>query len=87
MALVLPEGVSAAAVEAVIRRTAGPLLERLTVFDEYKGAGIAAGTRGVGWHLVFRAPDRTLREADVEKLVRAAVTALEGELGVRRREG
>jgi phenylalanyl-tRNA synthetase beta subunit len=57
------------------------------VFDEYKGAGIAAGTRGVGWHLVFRAADRTLREADVEKLVRAAVTALEGELGVRRREG
>ncbi|HXI33888.1 MAG TPA: phenylalanine--tRNA ligase subunit beta [Gemmatimonadales bacterium] len=87
VALVLPDGVSAAAVEAVLRRAAGPLLERIAVFDEYRGAGIAAGTRSVAWHLVFRAPDRTLREAEVETLVRAAVTAVEGELGVRRREG
>jgi len=87
VALVLPDGVSAAAVETVLRRAAGPLLERIAVFDEYRGAGIAAGTRSVAWHLVFRAPDRTLREAEVETLVRAAVTAVEGELGVRRREG
>jgi len=87
VALVLPEGVSAAAVESVLRRAAGPLLERIAVFDEYRGPGIVAGTRSVAWHLVFRAPDRTLREAEVETLVRAAVTAVEGELGVRRREG
>src|SRR5690348_15209997 len=87
VALVLPEGVSAAAVATVIRRAAGPLLESLSVFDEYRGAGLAAGTRSVAWHLVFRAPDRTLREAEVETLVRSAVTAVEGELGVRRREG
>ena len=87
VALVLPEGVSAAAVESVLRRAAGPLLARIAVFDEYRGKGIAPGMRSVGWHLVFRAPDRTLREAEVETLVRAAVTAVEGELGVRRREG
>jgi len=87
VALVLPAGVSAAAVAQVIRRAAGPLLERLAVFDDYRGPGIAAGTRSVAWHLVFRAPDRTLREAEVETLVRAALTAVEGELGVRRREG
>ena len=87
VALVLPEGVSAAAVESVLRRAAGPLLERIAVFDEYRGPGIAAGERSVAWHLVFRASDRTLREAEVETLVRAAVTAVEGELGVRRREG
>jgi len=87
VALVLPEGVSAAAVESVLRRAAGPLLARIAVFDEYRGKGIAPGMRSVAWHLVFRAPDRTLREAEVETLVRAAVTAVEGELGVRRREG
>jgi len=87
VALVLPEGVTAAAVESVLRRVAGPLLERLALFDEYRGKGIATGMHSVAWHLVFRAPDRTLREAEVETLVRAAVTAVEGELGVRRREG
>src|SRR5207248_1013189 len=40
VALVLPAEVTAAAVAEVLRRVVGPLLERLEVFDEYRGAGI-----------------------------------------------
>src|SRR2546425_6096 len=43
LALVLPAGVSAGVVESVLRREAGPLLERLEIFDEYRGAGVPAG--------------------------------------------
>jgi len=85
LALTLPAGVTAAAVEAVVRRTAGPLLERLDVFDEYRGEGVKGGARSVAWHCAFRDPERTLRERDIEKLVTRALEALEGELGVRRR--
>lgn len=87
VALVLPAGVAAAAVAAVVRRAAGPLLERLEVFDEYRGPGIPAGARGVAWHCVFRDPARTLRESEVDALLARALTALEGELGVQRRAG
>ncbi|HXH63049.1 MAG TPA: hypothetical protein VNG95_02635, partial [Gemmatimonadales bacterium] len=87
VALVLPAGVTAAAVESVIRRAAGPLLERLEVFDEYRGPGIAAGARSVAWHCVFRDPARTLRAEEAERSVKAILQALGGELDVHRREG
>src|SRR5213076_2285827 len=86
LALVLPPGVTAAQVSDVLRRTVGPLLERLEVFDEYRGPAIPAGHRGVAWHCSFRDPERTLRERDVDALLAQALAALEGELGVRRRE-
>jgi phenylalanyl-tRNA synthetase beta chain len=87
VALVLPPGVTAAQVVAVLRRELGPLLERLEVFDEYRGPGIPADQRSVAWHASFRDPERTLRERDVEAWLKRGVAALEGELGVRRREG
>jgi len=87
VALVLPPGVSAAQVAEVLRRAVGPLLERLEVFDEYRGPGIPAGHRGVAWHCTFRDPERTLREAEVKEALARGLAALEDELGVRRREG
>jgi len=85
LALVLPPGVTAAHVEELVRRHAGPLLEVLTVFDEYRGPGIAADHRSVGWRCSFRDPGRTLRESEVDMILVAALQALEADLGVRRR--
>jgi len=86
VALVVPPGVTAAQVSDILRRTVGPLLERLEVFDEYRGPGVPAGQRSVAWHCTFRDPERTLRERDVDALLAQGLAALEGELGIRRRE-
>ena len=86
VALVLPPGVTAAQVSDILRRTVGPLLERLEVFDEYRGPGVPAGQRSVAWHCTFRDPERTLRERDVDALLARGLAELEGELGIRRRE-
>jgi len=86
LALLLPPGVSAAQVSDVLRRAAGSLLERLEVFDEYRGSGIPEGYRSVAWHCTFRDPARTLREREVDTVLEQGLKALEGELGVRRRE-
>ena len=85
VALLLPPGVSAVAVEGVIRKSAGPLLVALSLFDEYRGKELPAGARSVAWHCVYRDAVRTLRAEEVEKSVKAVLSALEGELGVRRR--
>jgi len=82
VALVLPQGITAEAVEAVIRRSGGPLLVGLSLFDEYQLPG---GSRSVAWHCAYRDPARTLRAEEVEKTVKALLSALEGELGVKRR--
>jgi phenylalanyl-tRNA synthetase beta chain len=84
--LVVPAGVTAGAIEAVLRRAAGALLARLDVLDEYKGAGLPAGTRGVTWRCTFRDPARTLTDKEVDALLGRMLSALEGELDVRRRE-
>lgn len=84
-ALLLPDGLAAADVEAVIRRAGGDLLEQLALFDEYRGKELPAGTRSVAWRLTFRDPARTLREKEIEGRRQKLLRALEGELGVRPR--
>jgi phenylalanyl-tRNA synthetase beta chain len=87
VSLVVPAGVTGEQVEARLLDAAGALLERLEVLDEYRGPNLPTGTRGVTWRCVFRDPDRTLRDSEVDDVIRQALAALEGELGVRRRTG
>jgi phenylalanyl-tRNA synthetase beta chain len=85
LALIVPNDVPAAKVEEVIRTHAGELLERVTLFDEFRGAGLGAGTRSVAWRLTFRHPERTLRDKEVSGRREKLLRALEEELGVRQR--
>ena len=81
----MPVGKTAADVEAVILRSAGELLERLTLFDEFRGTGIPDGFRSLAWRLTFRHPDRTLRDKEVEGRRDKLLRILENELSVRQR--
>ncbi len=85
LALLVPEGIGAGTVEAVLRRGAGELLESLTLFDEYRGKGIAPGLRSLAWRLTLRHPERTLRDKEVEGRREKLLKILENELGIRQR--
>jgi phenylalanyl-tRNA synthetase beta chain len=85
LALLVPDGVSVAAVEAVLRRGAGELLESLALFDEYRGKGVDAGVRSLAWRLTLRHPERTLRDKEVEGRRDKLLKTLEHELGIRQR--
>jgi phenylalanyl-tRNA synthetase beta chain len=86
ISLVVPGVVTAGAVEAVLRREGGTLLERLDVLDEYRGPGLPAGTRGVTWRCTFRAPDRTLTEREAVAVLEGMLRAAEEQLDVHRRQ-
>jgi len=86
ISLVVPGAVTAAAVEVELRRVGGTLLERLEVLDEYRGAGLPEGTRGVTWRCTFRAEHRTLTEQESAALLDKMLKALEVGLDVRRRQ-
>ena len=87
LALIVPDSLRAADVERVIRESAGDLLERLVLFDEFRGAGIPEGARSLAWALTFRHPERTLRDREVQGRTAKIVKSLEAELGVRQRTG
>ncbi len=73
VALVVPEDVAVARVEAALREGAGELLESLRLFDLYTGDQVPAGHRSLAFALRFRAPDRTLTEQETGAARDAAV--------------
>lgn len=85
LSLVVPDGVAAASAERVIRSAAGELLEGVRTIAEFRGAALGEGRRSVTFRLTFRAPDRTLRDADVDAIEGRVLGALERELGLARR--
>jgi phenylalanyl-tRNA synthetase beta chain len=85
LALVVPDQTTAAAVEGLLRRESGELLESLELFDEFRGGGLPQGSRSLAWRLTFRHPERSLRDKEVEGRRQKLLTALEKQLGVRQR--
>jgi phenylalanyl-tRNA synthetase beta chain len=73
VALVVADDVPAAAVEAALREGAGELLESVRLFDVYTGEQIGEGQKSLAFALRFRAPDRTLTEAETSVARDAAV--------------
>jgi phenylalanyl-tRNA synthetase beta chain len=75
VALVVASDVLAGDVEATLRTAAGPLLEQVRLFDVYTGAQVGEGHKSLAYGLRFRAPDRTLTDAEVLAARDAAVAA------------
>jgi phenylalanyl-tRNA synthetase beta chain len=73
VALIVNEDVPAAAVERALRAGAGPLLESIWLFDLYTGPQIGEGKKSLAYALRFRAPDRTLTDAEAAEGRDAAV--------------
>ncbi|MCW2577285.1 MAG: pheT [Modestobacter sp.] len=73
LALVVPDEVPAAEVEAALRDGAGELLESLRLFDVYTGPPVPAGSRSLAYALTLRAPDRTLTGEEANAARDAAI--------------
>ena len=65
---------------ACIRKAGGALLEQAEMFDIYRGAQLLPGKKSVAFSLVFRNPDRTLSDDDVNPVMKKILAACEKEL-------
>lgn len=65
LALTVPQDIEAIVAEEVIREAAGPYLAQLKLFDVYLGEPIPIGYKSLAYSLLFRAPDHTLTEEDI----------------------
>ena len=81
LAIVVSSEVTAGAVEAAIRALDLPLLSRITLFDVYTGGQVGAGRRSLAWSLTFQAPDRTLTDAEVNRVHSLIVTEVARQFG------
>jgi phenylalanyl-tRNA synthetase beta chain len=81
LAIVVPETIEAATVEAVVRAHAGALLRDVRLFDIYRGVPLSAHEKSLNFRLRLGAPDRTLTEPELEAAVADVITAVEASGG------
>jgi phenylalanyl-tRNA synthetase beta chain len=86
IAVVVEETVAAASLESAIREAGGPLLADARAFDEYRGAQVPEGHKSVAFALTFRSPERTLTDAEVDKVMAEIRLGLEKRHRARFRE-
>ncbi len=69
LALVMNEDTMIGSVQEAIYIAGQPFLEKVSVFDIYRGAPMLPGTKSVAFSLKFRTSERTLSDEDVNPLV------------------
>lgn len=84
LAIICNDEIPAASLEKAIRAGAGKLLEKVELFDVYKGPSVAPGKKSVAYSMTLRAPDRTLTVEECDKVVAKVLKELE-KLGARLR--
>ena len=90
LAVVVEETVAAGALLATIKESAGDTgeaaLELVRAFDEYRGAQVPEGHKSVAFTLTFRSPERTLTDAEVDRVISQIKVGLEKRHRARFRE-
>ncbi len=86
LSLLIPQDVRGAAVEDLIRAKGGKVLSGVRLLDVYEPAD-QDGRRSLTFRLEFQSRETTLRDSDIEPIVRRVVRTLESELGVVQRGG
>ena len=77
MSILVDEELPAASVRGTIRSVAGETLVGVRECDRYRGEGVPDGCVSLSLRLTFRAPERTLTDAEVQQTMGAVVAALE----------
>lgn len=81
LALVVDRGIPCEAVTGCVRRSGGPELRSVALFDVYEGKGIDPSRRSLAFSLAFRHDARTLTNEEVDDAVADVLRALESDLG------
>ena len=74
-------------VHAALQEAAGEILDRVLLFDVYRGDPLPEGKKSMAFSVDFRAPDRTLTDAEADARVRLIADRLAADFGAELRAG
>ena len=84
LALLVPRALPAGDVQTALLDAGRPLLVEARLFDVYDDAKLG-DEKSLAYRLTFRAPNRTLKDKDVEKQRKRILRTLEGSIGAKLR--
>lgn len=85
IAMLVADEVLVADIEDTIKRAGGNLVEKIKLFDIYKGAQIPEGKKSIAYAIVYRDEKKTLEEKDITKVHDKVLKALEFKIGAELR--
>ncbi len=77
LSLLCDDELPAGEIEKTIKNAAGKLLEKVTLFDVYKGKQIADGKKSISYSLSMRSHDGTLTDEQADSVMKKVLKALE----------
>jgi phenylalanyl-tRNA synthetase beta chain len=86
LAVVVEDNVAAGALLATSKEVGGEFLVQARAFDEYHGPQVQEGLKSIAFTLTFRSPERTLTDAEVDKVMTEIKLGLEKRHRARVRE-
>ena len=86
LALVVGEAVTAADLADCVRKSAGPFLRDVRVFDIYRGKGLPDTSKSVALGLIFQDKSRTLADDEIDAAVEQVCQAAQSQLGATVRQ-
>jgi len=81
LAFLFEEDMEVPVVKNFIAHVAGPILEKVILFDYYKGKNLPEGKKNLGFRLYFKAPDRTLTDEEVDRFVNKIINEVTNNFG------
>ena len=87
VSVVVPVDVAAGDVRAALLEGGAPLVEGVRLVDDYRGPGVAGGTKSLTFALRFRAADRTLTAAEATAAKMGGVAVAAERFGAAIRDG
>jgi phenylalanyl-tRNA synthetase beta chain len=81
VALLMPEAITHEAILQVIRQAKPANLESTELFDVFRGEHVPVGQKSMAYALTYRAPDRTLTDAEVNTAHEALLAQLAEKTG------
>jgi phenylalanyl-tRNA synthetase beta chain len=81
IALLVDDEVLVQDIEDTIKRAGGNLVEKVRLFDIYKGSQIAQGKKSIAYAISYRDEKKTLTDSDVNKVHNKILGSLEHKLG------
>ena len=85
IAVLVDDSVLVGDIEDVISRAGGNLVEKISLFDVYKGSQIEKGKKSIAYAIVYRDPKKSLTDNEVNKVHDKILKALENKLGAQLR--